>query len=49
MAEIHSKKVKTYHPVKNYYKIITEDNVEYFAEKIKVEIKVYPKNGKASV
>jgi len=29
-----SKKVKTYHPVKNYYKIITEDNIEHFAEKI---------------
>ena len=29
-----SKKVINYYPVKNYYKIITEDNDEYFAEKI---------------
>ena len=29
-----SKKVTQYHAEKNYYKIITEDNEEYFAEKI---------------
>ena len=29
-----SKKVSRYYPINNYYKIITEDNGEYFAEKI---------------
>ena len=31
---IKNKKVTSYHPIDNYFKIITEDNEEFFAEKI---------------
>ncbi len=32
--EIKNKKVARYFPIKNYFKVITDDNTEYFAEKI---------------
>ena len=32
--EIKNKKVAKYFPIKNYFKVITDDNTEYYAEKI---------------
>ena len=32
--EIKNKKVTKYFPIKNYFKVITDDNTEYYAEKI---------------
>ncbi len=43
--EIKNKKVAKYFPIKNYFKIITDDNTEYYAEKIYDSRHTKEKNG----